>query len=461
MTPGTYTFRYNVKDGSGNQADEVRRIVVIQNDKTAPNLVVPQPDTIYTEVFQAFTAPDATLAEDCVDGDLLSDVKTTGSVNKDVIGTYTITYTVGDGSGNIATVKRVVVVEDRTLPEVNLKGNATITHEVGTPYVDEDVVISDNYYTEPQLRAKLAIQNNVDVNTLGTYTVVYTLTDPSGNGPVVVTRTVIVVDTKAPTVTLNANDNLIIDVNTKFADPGVTITDNYDKNLNTWDTSGTFYATFQDGFANQLGTYSIIYKVTDASGNATTVTRTVEVKDRIAPEGALKGDLAITLCRWSVYTDAGIDITDNYDKPSDVTVTPEGSFATEGTQREGLYSLRFKLTDKSGNVSYTDWRKILVISPNEGGCQTSVNEHSGMDKYVNVYPNPNTGKFTVKVELPTSEQVKITVTNAVGQQVAEVAEGMMSKNLVSVDLTNQSSGIYFLNIQTATQNVVKQVVINR
>jgi hypothetical protein len=57
--------------------------------------------------------------------------------------------------------------------------------------------------------------------------------------------------------------------------------------------------------------------------------------------------------------------------------------------------------------------------------------------------------------------VKITVTNAVGQQVAVVAEGMISTDMISVDLTNQSSGIYFLNIQTATQNVVKQVVINR
>jgi hypothetical protein len=84
-----------------------------------------------------------------------------------------------------------------------------------------------------------------------------------------------------------------------------------------------------------------------------------------------------------------------------------------------------------------------------------------MDKYVNVYPNPSSGKFTVKVQLPTAEQTKITVTNLVGQQVAVVAEGMMSSNTISVDLSNQASGVYMLNIQTANHNVVKRIVVSK
>lgn len=461
MSPGTYIFRYNVQDGAGNQADEKRRVVIISVDKTAPNLVVEKPDTVHMDVFGTFTAPAVLLAEDCVDGDLSGDVVVTGSVNKNVIGAYTLEYSVTDGSGNTAKTTRVVVVEDKTKPTMLLLGNSTVTHEVGTTYTDADVSISDNYYSDADLRKVLVVQNNVDPNKLGTYTVVYTLTDPSGNGPVTVTRTVIVVDTQKPVATLNGDATIVMEVNTKFVDPGVTITDNYDKNLTVWDTSGTFYATFPNGFANLLGSYVITYTVSDASGNTNTVSRTVIVKDMTAPVGTLKGDLAISVCRWSNYVDAGADVSDNFDPSNKITMTPEGSFTKTWTQLEGLYSFRYKLTDQSGNVSYTDWRKILVLSPNEGGCMTGLNETSGMGKYVNVYPNPNSGKFTVKLELPKSEQVKITVTNLVGQQVAVVAEGMMNANTISVDLSAQASGVYMLNIQTATENVVKRVVINR
>jgi PKD repeat protein len=462
MTPATYAFKYNVTDAAGNQADEVRRIVIVTPDKTAPDLVVPDPDTIYAEVFDPnFAAPDAVLAEDLVDGDLLSEVQKSGNVNINVVGTYEVVYTVTDASGNVATVKRVVIVQDKTQPVMTLVGNATVTHEVGTPYTDADVTLSDNYYSETELRKVLVVQNNLDVNKLGTYTIVYTLTDPSGNGPVTVTRTIIVVDTQKPVVTLKGDEAYIMEVNNQFMDPGLSINDNYDKNLTTWDTSGTFYATFPDGFADKLGSYTIVYTVTDASGNVTDVTRTVQVKDLTAPTVILLGEPGAMVCRWAEYKDAGILATDNYNKTSELTVTEEGSFTKTRTMVSGQYYLRYKVEDQSGNVTYTAWRRIDVLEPNTGMCTTGMPDNGDMSKYVNVYPNPTSGKFTVDVNLPKTEQVKVTVTNLVGQQIAVVAEGTMSANKLNVDLSNQPSGVYMLNIQTATQNIVKRIVVNR
>lgn len=58
-----------------------------------------------------YTYNDASAtALDSVDGDLTSDIVTTGTVNPNVIGTYTITYTVSDVAGNIATATRTVNV---------------------------------------------------------------------------------------------------------------------------------------------------------------------------------------------------------------------------------------------------------------------------------------------------------------------------------------------------------------
>jgi PKD repeat protein len=461
MVPATYIIKYNVTDAAGNQADEVRRIVIVTPDKTAPDLVVPEPETIYVEVFDAtFTTPDAVLAEDLVDGDLLSEVQKTTNLNVNVIGTYEVTYSVTDQSGNTATVKRYVVVEDKTNPVMALIGNATVTHEVGTAYTDEDVTLSDNYYTEAQLRNVLIVQSNLDINTLGTYTIVYTLTDPSGNGPVTVTRTVIVVDTQNPAVTLNGKDPYVMEVNNKFMDPGVTIADNYDKNLTNWDTTGTFYDNFSDGFANKLGTYTIIYTVSDASGNINSITRTVIVKDMTAPVVTLLGEPGAMVCRWSDYKDPGVEAKDNFNTKAELTITEEGSFTKTRTMLAGQYYLRYKVEDQSGNVTYTDWRSIIVVEPNTGGCVTGIKENA-MDKYVNVYPNPSTGEFTVDVAMPKAEQVKITVTNLMGQEIAAVAEGTLSADKLKVDLSSQPSGVYMLNIQTSTQNIVKRIVINK
>jgi PKD repeat protein len=461
MTPATYIYKYNVADAAGNEAIEVRRIVIVGADKTAPLLIVPQPDTIHVEVFDAtFTVPEPSLAEDLVDGDLTGEVKKSGNVNVNVVGQYEVTYTVADGSGNTATVKRVIIVEDRTAPGMTLVGKGTVNHEIGTPYNDSGVAISDNYYPEADLRKALITQNNVDINKLGTYTVVYTLTDPSGNGPVTATRTVIIVDTQKPTVTLVGDATYTMDVNTMFAEPGVIITDNFD-NITSWDTSGTFFATFANGFADKLGSYTLIYTVADQSGNEATVTRTINVVDRIAPTVTMLGEPTINVCRWAVYTDPGLDISDNFNAKGDLKVTEEGSFTKHRTMFAGRYNLRFKVEDKSGNVTYSAWRSIDVLEPNEGECVTAIKDNDDAGKYVNVYPNPNNGSFTVKINMPKTEQVKITFTNLVGQQIGVVAEGMMSNNTTSVDFSNQPSGVYLLNIQTATQQIVKRVVVTK
>jgi hypothetical protein len=251
-----------------------------------------------------------------------------------------------------------------------------------------------------------------------------------------------------------------MEVNTKFEDPGITITDNYDK-ITEWDTTGTFYPTFNDGFANKLGSYEIIYTVMDASGNTATVKRTIIVEDKTAPVVTMLGEPSVNVCRWAVYTDPGIEYSDNFDKKSDLKVTEEGSFTKHRTMFGGRYNLRFKVEDKSGNVTYSEWRSIDVLEPNEGECVTGIKDNDEAGNYVNVYPNPNSGKFTVNIDMPKTEQVKITFANLLGQQIGVIAEGMMSDNTISVDFSNQPSGVYLLNIQTATQHIVKRVVVNK
>ena len=59
----------------------------------------------------------------------------------------------------------------------------------------------------------------------GEYTITYTATDNVGNSSSA-TRTVNVVDTTAPVVTLVGDNPLVIELGGTFSDPGVTFTDN-------------------------------------------------------------------------------------------------------------------------------------------------------------------------------------------------------------------------------------------
>ncbi|MGZ5302730.1 MAG: hypothetical protein ACXWDO_01315, partial [Bacteroidia bacterium] len=50
-----------------------------------------------------------------------------------------------------------------------------------------------------------------------------------------------------------------------------------------------------------IAEYTITYSVIDASGNASNVSRTIDVVDRTAPDIALIGDAAVSVCRWATY----------------------------------------------------------------------------------------------------------------------------------------------------------------
>ena len=79
-------------------------------DTTLPVITITGGKTLNLTVGSTYVESGAT-ATDNVDGDISAKIITTGTVNTSVAGTYTITYTVADTAGNIATATRTVVVK--------------------------------------------------------------------------------------------------------------------------------------------------------------------------------------------------------------------------------------------------------------------------------------------------------------------------------------------------------------
>ena len=120
-------------------------------------------------------------------------VTITGSVDTATVGTYTITYTATDANGNTGTATRTVNVVDTTAPVITLEGANPMTVELGGTY-SEPGATSNGGET-------VTITGSVDTATVGTYTITYSAKDDSGNTGTA-TRTVNVVDTTAPVITL-------------------------------------------------------------------------------------------------------------------------------------------------------------------------------------------------------------------------------------------------------------------
>ena len=240
-TVGTYIITYTATDSSGNQATVTRTVNVV--DTTAPVVTLVGASTIIVETGNAYVEPGAT-----ADGG--ETVTISGTVTTSILGTYTITYTATDASGNQATVTRTVVVVDTTAPVIALVGDSTVTIEAGTVYVDDGATATDNY--DGDLTSSIIITNNVDSNSVGNYVVTYDVSDSSGNQALQLSRTVIV--ESAPNTPPNVAD-VTVAVDENIAS-GTIITDLNDASGGDTDADGSAL-TYAINSGNGLSLFDI------------------------------------------------------------------------------------------------------------------------------------------------------------------------------------------------------------
>jgi hypothetical protein len=330
---GTYTVTYTAKDSSGNTSTKTRTVNVV--DTTAPVITLNGSNPMTVECGTGYVEPGATAADTC-DGSVT--VVITGSVSASK-GTYTVTYTATDSSGNTATATRTVNVVDTTGPVITLNGSNPMTIQCGTGYVEPGASATDSC-DGPR---PVVITGTV-LTSKGTYTVTYTSTDSSGNTSTK-TRTVNVVDTTAPVITLNGSNPMTVACGSGYVEPGATANDACD---------GSVTVVITGSVLTSKGTYTVTYKATDSSGNTATSTRTVNVTDTTPPVITLNGSNPMTIQCGSGYVEPGATATDGCD--GTVTVVIAGSVLTS----KGTYTVTYKATDGAGNTA-TATRTVNVV----------------------------------------------------------------------------------------------------
>lgn len=165
---------------------------------------------------------------------------------------------------------------DITPPVITITPTGTINVEVSTSttpatYTDTGVTASDSGV---DISGDIVVGGDtVDINVIGQYDLTYNVDDAAGNSAVEGTRTVNVVYTIAPVITLNGDAVVELVIGQPFTDDGVVIDSTYyGSSLTGGSTSGDIVDI------DTVGTYIIRYDYTDANGLiATQRTRTVNV----------------------------------------------------------------------------------------------------------------------------------------------------------------------------------------
>jgi hypothetical protein len=449
---GIYFITYEVEDAGGNRAIPVTRVVYVVKDQTAPVLTLNGSDTVYLEVIQDTYTEDGATAMDNKDGNISNTVLIIGSVNTNVVGTYVMIYTVNDVAGNNSTKERVVIVRDTQKPVImNTDADASnnIKVQITSVFIDRTTV-TDNY-DMPNLKVTPGTSGPVDTRFKGTYPMIYNAVDGSGNVADEKRYNYIVDDYVGPTINLNTLDTIYHPVNTAYTPVQASASDNY------YDNSQVSLTRTSNVNAFVLGTYQDVFVATDGSRNVTTRTRYVKVVDEESP---IINGYSLNVGLYSnIDAAVGLTITDNYDAPAVLRPRLEILRNNLNTYEEGIYSVTFRVSDLSGNLSVPYQRLIWVsrLFPTISGSVANLSN----DKAINVYPNPSTGLVNISYNFATPEDMTVMVFNSTGALVTSVNNIHGQAGVQSIDLSNEANGLYYVKMMVSGKQITRTVSLNK
>lgn len=185
-------------------------------------------------------------------------LEVSNNINTSKLGTYTVLYKYKKYNKIKETI-RVVNIVDKTPPELDLIGNLEINN-CSKSYQEEGYAAFDNYDGDLTQKVEKEIKDGK---------IIYRVKD-SSNNITTKERTFSNIDKEGPVIKLKGS-SVNLKINNKYVEQGYTVTDNCDDDL----TSKVEITNNIN--INKEGTYEIIYKVKDKSGNESKKVRKVTV----------------------------------------------------------------------------------------------------------------------------------------------------------------------------------------
>ncbi|MCG1502951.1 putative Ig domain-containing protein, partial [Staphylococcus epidermidis] len=375
---GSYTVTVTTTDESGNATETTFTINVEDTTKPTVEDIADQTQEVNTEITPIkIEATDnsgqgvTNKVDGLPDGVTFDEATNTISGTPNEVGSYTVTVTTTDESGNATETTFTIDVEDTTKPTV--EDIADQTQEVNTEITPIKIEATDN--------SGQGVTNKVDglpdgvtfdevTNTIsgtpskvGSYTVTVTTTDESGNSETT-TFTIDVEDTSKPTVESVADQTQ--EVNTEIEPIKIEATDNSGQAVTNKVDGLPDGVTFDEatntisGTPSEVGSYTVTVTTTDESGNSETTTFTIDVKDTTKPtvediaDQTQEVNTEIEPIKIESEDNSGQTVTNKVDGLPDGVTFDETTNTISGTPSEvGSYDVTVTTTDESGNSETT------------------------------------------------------------------------------------------------------------
>lgn len=204
------------------------------------------------------------------------------------------------------------------------------------------------------------------------------------------------------------------------------------------DDGSTYVTPTLNHTYDESGTYTVVYSAISDLGCVQTTTQDVEVEGTM-PEIVEDGDtLTVTNGPFVSY-----------------------QWFINGNPISGAVNNSF-VPMVSGNVS--------VVATDASGCAVSSYNieftiSTGVAEQVDAFelmllPNPNNGRFTIKVDFGQPVAYSISVKNVLGQKIIHTSGTTDSHFVENFELNNANPGLYFLHVDTEIGKVVRPFIIS-
>ena len=162
--------------------------------------------------------------------------------------------------------------------EMELLGQKEIVIEYGENFNDPGAEswLKGKWFLKDGKNLEVKTESSVDLSKVGEYEIKYISQYKKFYSEL--NRKIVVVDTKAPSISILGDAEITLTKGDKYEDPGCAATDNYDGEISSLIvTEGTVDTSKE-------GEYTVVYSVADSSANSSSVSRKIIVKKPPEPE---------------------------------------------------------------------------------------------------------------------------------------------------------------------------------
>ena len=224
-------------------------------------------------------------------------------------------------------------------PNIKINGKEVVEVEYNTKYEDEGASATE--FISKDISESIVTTGDVDTSKVGTYKITYKVR--RFKLMFEKTRTVKVVDKKAPVITLKGDKKITLCPNAEFKEIGVSAIDDYDGDIT-------------DKIKAEVKDDEVVYTVSDSSGNTAEEKRELVRIDKEKPTISLKGYTSMSITTNSKFTDPGYTAMDKCDGDISKSVKVKGEV---NTKKKGDYKIEYEVEDKAGNKTKVT-RTVLV-----------------------------------------------------------------------------------------------------